>query len=256
MNMAAIIRSLLILFLITTFWHGNLSYAAAISARDVIDVSKYQTQDEFDIALSSYFSEGGKVDDLLAVLREGWTPYEETKNIYSKSDSKFRSFVEHNLFNKYAYEKVIDVGSGNKNIWRILIVENSFLFKRYQTQLIFDDENFAERGIDFQFKYFDDVSDKSDERVERALESLVKDKRTPEAVVEIITKAGASYSGNFRNIRNEITVDGYKYLPDYRVLGKYVTPWHVGMEYIDNRNQRHSEFKIQAQEPRLNIVMP
>lgn len=237
--------------------HAQSTHASAnISVEETLDVSKYKTQDEFDGAVQTYFKSGGKADELLKALNDNWKPYLEVKNIYAKSDTKFSRYWESIFFNEHAFEKIIDVGNGNKNVWRILIVENSYFFKRYQTQLIFEDEDFAARGILFQFKYFDDVSEQSDERVERALESLVKNNRTSEEVVKIITAAGAKYSGNYKNGKNEITIDSYKYIPDYRVLDRYVTPWYIGMEYLDNRNQRYAQFKIQAQEPKLNIVMP
>lgn len=232
------------------------AYAQDTSPGKILDVSQYKTQKEFDGAIQTYFQKGGRVDNLLKALNRDWKQYPDVKNIYAKSDTGFSRYLEHNLFNKHAFEKIIDIGNGNKNVWRILIVENFYFFKRYQTQLIFEDEDFAKRGIPFQFIYFDDVSEQSDERVVRALESLVKNNRTPEEVVKIITSAGAKYSGSYKHTDGQIRKDVYEYIPNYRVLGKYVLPWAVGIGYMDDHNNKLEEFTIGAGAPKLNIVMP
>ncbi len=224
------------------------SYASSdVSMKNVLDVSKFQTREQFSEAVDLYIKDNG-TNALEEKLINDWSVYRGPETV-GWSSSSVPSAIFKQGFCKYrGYESRQHVGNENYNLARIAFSSCMLVFKNHRVDFVFDDHNFVNRSVPFRFEYFDDSTSGSSKRVSDALKSLHQ-KFGLSALEGQLIQAGAIlyYSSDGSD---SDPGKGYRYRPTYRHLGSLSSVWNISLWMDQNGSLKN----ISANRP--HIVMP
>ena len=146
-----------------------------------VDFENYQSLEEAQAAFNAAFPVGSGSGPLRAYL-----------NIVSDSTRSFKTkTIQRQPVDYFVYEKTIDVGNKNKNLWAVLLfVDENDIIHKSEIRLLYEDENFPLRGVPFRFENFSRAVTFM-EITRKALLDLLGDDITPERVHQVMTSAGA-----------------------------------------------------------------